>query len=528
MRPVAVLAPIRLPNEPDDETSVHSPSPLVPLAVLTVAFALSRVAFYLAGIRFDGSVLDGTKTTDMYQLVDVHLLRGQLLTSVWHLESQPPLFNLFSGLILKLPHRLQLPAETASFLVLGLVLVLATFLLLEELGVPRWIAVAATVVLVVVAPSFVLFENWLNYAYPTAALLTLSVLLLLRYLRRRRWGYGLAFFAAVSAVVLLNSTYQIEWLVVVVALAVVVAWRHWRHVMMVAAIPVLVVGAWYVKDAAMFGTTSTSSWLGMNLARDVLYKAPPSQITALERAGTLTPLASLPPFQGPGTYVPRFVKPGHTGTPALDQLYKDDGSPNFNNPLYASLSSQYLRDDLAFIAAHPGEYATDVNISVRNWFTATDQNFTPVANWHLIKGYTQIYDRSVEWQPRIAPAVAFVAFFGHKPPALGTLSYQAVLMYGLTLIGLPVIAWRRRRDDAALAGTLAFLWFTVGYAFVVTSLIEVGENERFRFELGTLPVVGGIVVLVTLCRALSAKARAPVPAPGGGSGPGPTDADWAQ
>ena len=525
MRPVAVLAPLRLRNEPDDETSVRPPSPLIPLAALTVAFALTRVAFYLAGIRFDGSVLDGTKTTDMYQLVDVHLLRDHLITSVWHLESQPPLFNLFSGLILKLPHGVQVPAETASFLALGLIMVLATYLLLEELGVPRWIAVVATLVLVVVAPSFVLFENWLNYAYPTATLLTLSVLLLLRYLRRRQWGYGLAFFAAVSAVVLLNSSYQIEWLAVVVVLAVIVVRKQWRHVLMVAAIPVLVVGAWYVKDAVMFGTASTSSWLGMNLARDVLYKTPRTQIITLEENGTLTPLAGLPPFQNPNTYVPRFVKPGHTGTPALDQLYKADGSANFNNPLYASLSSQYLRDDLAFIAAHPGEYATDVNISVRNWFTATDQNFTPVANWHLIKGYTQIYDQSVEWQPRIAPAVAFVAFFAHKPPALGTLSYQAVILYGLTLIGLPIIVWRRRKDDAAVAGTLAFLWFTVGYAFVVSSLIEVGENERFRFELGTLPVVGGIVVVAAVCRALSASARSRHrPGPPGAPG----DADWAQ
>ena len=480
----------------------------MPLSALTAVFVLSRVAFSLAGIRFDGSVLDGTKSTDMYQLVDVHLLRDQLVTSVWHLESQPPLFNLFSGLVLKLPHALQIPAETSSFLCLGLILVLATYLLLEELWVPRWIAVAATVALVVVAPSFVLFENWLSYVLPTATLLTVSVLLLLRYLRTRQWGYGFAFFAGVSAVVLLNSTYQIEWLVVVVGLAVVAARHRWRHVLMVAAIPVLLVGAWYVKDAVMFGAASTSSWLGMNLARDVLYKAPPTKITVLEKNGTLTPLAGLPPFQNPDTYVPRFVKPGHTGTPALDQLYKADGSANFNNPLYASLSSQYLHDDLAFIAAHPGEYATDVNISVRNWFTASDQNFTPVANWHLIKGYTQIYDPSVEWQPRIAPAVALVAFFAHQPPALGTLSYQAVLLYALTLIGLPIIVWRRRRDDAGLAGTLAFLWLTVGYAFVVTSLIEVGENERFRFELGTLPLVGGMVVLATIGRALSARVLA--------------------
>ena len=475
--------------------------------MLTLAFALSRAGFYLAGIRFDGSVLSGTSRADMYQLVDVHLLHDQLITSVWHLQSQPPLFNLFGGLVLKLPHGLQGPVEVIIFLALGLLLVLTTYLLLCELGVPRWVAVAATLVLVVMAPAFVLYENWLNYAYPTAALLTLSGWLLLRYLRTTQWGYGLAFFAAVSAVVLLNSTYQVEWLVVAVVLVVVVARRHWRHVLMAAVIPVLVVGAWYVKDAVLFGTSSTSSWLGMNLARDTLYGAPHAEIAAMVKDGTLSPLAAIPAFQGPSTYVPRFVLPTHTGTAALDELTKANGAPNFNNPLYIRVSSQYLRADLAFIAAHPGEYAEDVNISLRTWFTATDQNFTPAANWPHIEGYTRIYDRAIEWQPQIDPDVAIVAFFNHSRPGLNTVSYQAIVLFALTLLGLPVLAWRRRRDDPAVAGTLAFLWFTVGYAFVVTSLVETGENERFRFELGALPAVGGMVVLVAIYRAWSARAR---------------------
>ncbi|HEY1989664.1 MAG TPA: hypothetical protein VGG43_09380 [Acidimicrobiales bacterium] len=505
---MAVLAPVHVQDEPDNETAVDRPSAFLPLTVLTLAFALSRVGFYLAGIRYDGSVLSGASNTDMYQLVDVHLLHDQLLTSVWHLESQPPLFNLYGGLVLKLPHGLQGPAEVVTFLALGLVLVLATYLLLSELGVPRGLAVAATLVLVVLAPAFVLYENWLNYAYPTAALLTLSGWLLLRYLRTKQWGYGLAFFAAVSAVVLLNSTYQVEWLVVAVALAVVAARHQWRHVLMAAAIPVLVVGAWYVKDAVLFGTSSTSSWLGMNLARDTLYGAPRAEIASMVKNGTLTPLAAIPAFQGPSTYIPGFGRPAPTGTAALDELTKADGAPNFNNPLYVRVSSEYLRNDLAFISAHPGEYAGDVNISVRNWFTATDQNFTPATNWPRIEGYTRIYDRAVEWQPQIDPDVAIVAFFNHSPPGLNTLSYQAIVLFALTLLGLPVLVWRRRKYDPAVAGTLAFLWLTVGYAFVVTSLVETGENERFRFELGSLPAVGGIVVLVAIGRAWSGRGRA--------------------
>ncbi len=77
-----------------------------------------------------------------------------------------------------------------------------------------------------------------------------------------------------------------------------------------------------------------------------------------------------------------------------------------------------------------------------------------------------------------------VAFFDHVPPSFSTLSYLGVMSFGITVLGAPAIAWRLRRDDPPLAGTLIFLWITVAYAFAVTSLVEIGENERFRFDFG--------------------------------------------
>jgi hypothetical protein len=470
------------------------------VAVLIGAFALSRAIAAAAGVRFDDSVLKGTFLTDKWQLLDVGLLKHDLVASVWHLNSQPPLFNLYAGVLEKVPTGLQRPLEVASALALGLVIVLCTYGLLVELRVPPVAAMVVTLVGVVASPAYLLFENWLDYAYPTAALGVFAAWCLIRYLRSGRVWPGLGFFGAYAAIILLNSTYQVEWMVVALVIVIVVLRRQWRRVLAVAAIPLMVVLVWCVKNAVLFGTTTTSSWLGMNVARLVLFKAPPSVVAKLEHQGTLTPLASVPAFGGPKTYVPRFVRPTPSSVAALGPLYKKDGATNFNNPIYISVSSQYLHDDLAYIMARPSEYVGDVNSSVQVWLVPSDQNFANSLNWPHVHTYASLYDKAVEWQPVVDPGAANVVFAKTASP-LSWLSLQAIAIYVLTLIGAPILLWRRRRVDGAFAGTMAVLWWTTVYAFVASSLIEIGENERFRFELGPVPLVLATVVATAVVRA---------------------------
>ena len=167
--------------------------------MLVGAFAVSRLVAAAAGVRFDDSVLRGTRLTDKWQLLDVHLLRTDLIESVWHLNSQPPLYNLYGGLLLWLPTGLRHPFETACGLALGLVIVLCTYHLLLELTVPRGVALGVTLVGVVASPAYLLYENWLDYAEPTAALGTFAAWCLVRYLRTVGPGTGSGSSAATRA-----------------------------------------------------------------------------------------------------------------------------------------------------------------------------------------------------------------------------------------------------------------------------------------------------------------------------------------
>lgn len=125
--------------------------------------------------------------------------------------SEPPLYDLFCGALLDLPASMRAGTALVLYLGLGAAMAVATLLLLIDLRVPRWLSVTGTL-LVVGDPSMVLYEQWLSWSYPTAALLVIGTLGLVRLART-----GAARWAAVSAgcfcaVALLDTTFQWPWL----------------------------------------------------------------------------------------------------------------------------------------------------------------------------------------------------------------------------------------------------------------------------------------------------------------------------
>lgn len=496
--------PVRPPDQPWRAHRLH-------LAVLASAALGMQLAGYLAGVRYDDAPFDDTFSTDIWQLLDIHLLQHHLVQSIWYLQSQPPLFNLYAGLLLKLPDGFRRPTEVLVSLVLVVSLVTLTSQVMVALRVPRRAAFVVTLVGVALSPDLVLYASWLNYGLATATLLMAALWWSIRFLATRRTRTGVAWFAALSAVTLLNTTYQVEWLLGIVIFALVLSPRTRRHVLVVACVPVLVVACWMTKNAVLFGTTSTSSWLGMNLARPVLFHAPPAEIRRLERNGTLTALASVTPFSGPDRYVPRFVQATPSAVPALGELSKSDGWPNYNNPLYIQVANQYLRDDLAFIAADPGRYARDVAVATQAWSVPTDQYFTGDANSDHLAPYAHLYDRWVGWQVDDDPAPVAVLYAPNTTSLPWTwLSFQAVIVTLLVLVGTPLLLWRRRRSGDPRTLPLVMAWWTCGFALAVSSCFELGENERFRFELGPLPLVLATVVATELVRSWRVRRRAQV------------------
>ncbi len=473
------------------------------LEILLVLYVASEFAFYRAGIRLDSSAIKPVHAYEsQWQLLPLALLRHYLWTSLANLHSQPPLYNLAVGILLHLPAGSQAATVTITFLMLGAVMVVFTCQTMIELGVPRWVATVAVVVLVVANPENVLFQNWLSYAYPSAVFLAGLGYFTIRYLRRRTFGSGVALFAFAALEMLTDSTYQIEWLAfvtTVILLGVRGSKGAVRRTLLAGCVPLALCLLWIANDVARFGTFTTSSWIGMNLAKTTTDMSPAKQLQGLVSQHRLTSMALIPGFGDYSVYVPRYsAPPPKTSVAALDIRKKPDGSTNLDNLLYIKVSKLYLHNDIAYIEAEPKAYLNHVKDAVSLWFVPGDQYFQVEGNGQKIATYERRYDNYLLGQAQSDPLVVFLALMVPRDP-IGPVWQQVSVTYVaiaiLVLAGGPLVAWGWRRRDKAAMATLIVIWCTSVYAFVVTSLVELGENNRFRFELGTFPYVLGAVVL---------------------------------
>lgn len=469
------------------------------LIVVIGCFAVSRVAYALAGMGFDASALHPTAVRDVqWQLLPLSLLRHHLLSSVWNLHSQPPLYNLACGLLLRLPSGARAGCAAAVFVALGVVMVSLTYLLLAELGVDLRLAAVVTIV-VVADPAAAVYEHWLSWSYPTGAALTAGAYCLARFARTRSTRWAALSATAFAAVVLLDATFQWPWLVAATAALAVAGRAHWRRAIRAAALPVVLVAGWYIKDATQFATVATSSWLGMNLWQSTLAQAPAADVQRLVGERVLTPLAAREPFQSVSAYRPEVGATRRTGVPALDRPTSELGVPNFNNLAYIAVSDRYLSEDLAYIRARAARYGRAVTMSLELWSIPAEQYVWPERDSAALAGYARLFDRTVLLQPGFAGDAIVRAEFAAARPSIQQLSWTVVGVTAIDLLLTPVALVRRRRNRLWVAvGTL--MWVTVAYSIVVTSLTELGENMRFRFELGTLPLVLAVATLAVLCR----------------------------
>jgi hypothetical protein len=460
-----------------------------PAAVIVLVWAGARALAYGMGVRFDPDDLERSM-----QIIDPALLRDDLWRSLWYSHAQPPGFNLFVGLVLRLPAHDAV--FHACFLAMGLAIPLLILRILRQLGVRASIATGTAVVWCVL-PASVLYETLLSYTLPTAFLLLVATSSLASFITDGSVRSGAVFAASLTGVAFLRSTYHLAWIAVPIVVLLLVAPRFTtRARLAIALTPLLLVAGLYAKNYVVFDQTSTSSWMGMNLARIAFSQTPRGDLRALQREGTLSPLATLRPF-GP---VDRYdTEPRGPDVPILRQERTSIGTTNYFHGSYVEISEQYLDDALAFIRARPGRYATAVGASTRFLFLpATDFHFI-AGSRSAIGGWDRAVNAVLFLQLRDSDAIERLYVPGLGPPSLAQVQWTMVLAYGATAIGLPMLAVRvlRRRGPPSLARgvTMLFVAYTVLTVTLVNVLFEIRENNRFRFETDPLVLVAVGILL---------------------------------
>lgn len=455
------------------------------LAAVILIFCVSRIAFHWAGVRFDATPL-----SNYWQYVDPNLLRHDLLRSLYYLHSQPPLYNLFLGIVLKLsPGGWTDAAFASAYSLIGLLIGLCLYRLLARLGVGPLTSLLTTT-LFLVMPASILYENYLFYTYPSALLLIASILAFARMVDAFSFIRGLAFFSVLAALIYTRSLFQVEWFAVLLIFSVWVLPGHRRGVLLAAALPLLIVLALYAKNAVLFGQPATSSWLGISLAKVSTMQLPQAEREHMVRNDELSRLALIKPFGGPDAY-PRFTGNAPvTGEPVLDRRRKADGSINFNYIAYLAIAQQYKRDALTVIKTRPGVYLRTMANAWREFFRPSSDYPFLQANRARIEPWTRVGNRYIAGQPHYPPDPGF-AFAGWETVGFAVLAgFALCVLYGAGRLWTACV--RPARASAATA-TLALMWLDIVYVSVIGNAFEIDENQRFRFVIDPL-----IAVMLTL------------------------------
>lgn len=441
------------------------------IALLAAFVATRAVARAVFGLRFDGEIFG------YWQVLDAVWLRDDLLRSVVFLHAQPPLFNLGLGLGLKTFGDACAPvAFEGAFLILGYLGLLGMYRLLLELGTPSRAALVVALVQTL-STTWLVYESWLFYTLPTAVLTTWAAVWICQ--ASRRGAAAAAFGATVVALSWLRATYHPLWALVSLALLWLLVRSApapvRRFVPRVSLVALALVLALPAKNWLLVGSFSSSSWLGLSLARMTTDRLGEPERERWIQAGLLDPVARVRPFSPLSAYpiARQEVPPTTPEHPALRSPSKSDGSPNFNHAAYVDIARRYQAGAFQVLWRSPGLYLDRVRRAVVTWLRPPTDYIMVVPQREALRTWDRLHSRfalgsSLE-RRRAGPTLVLV-------PA-------AVLL--LVALSWPCLARSRRLE------MVAFPLLTIGWNLVVGSLAEVEENNRFRVEVEGLMVVLG-------------------------------------
>ena len=439
------------------------------LLILLAFFVISRGIVFLVGIEFDASFLEWG-----YQLADLNLLHVRPFETLFNFHIQPPLFSAVIGLVTYVVPAAYTGIFHLFFLCTGFLLCFCMHSVLAVLGVRPSIRTLSCIVFML-APSTILYEHWLFYTYPTALLLMLMLFVLPRYLRGLDWRYGTVFFSILALISLVRTLFHPVWMITVIYL-VILACGDKRKVLLHASGPFCVVMLLFLKNFIVFGFFGASSLFGMSLSRIALNEVSPQRLEELVHSQGFDPIATTDVYRSLDAYgVSKEVPPPYKDIPVLTQEHSNR-IHNFNHYAYLDISRRHRRNALRFIQMYPEEYLFNVvQAACIYLFPSSHYGFLR-ENREKLYLYEHYFDRMILWS---------AALPGNQEGRTG----EAVTPSLLAILSLPLALglFLRRREEGGTPAcrirscVLTVMAATYLYVFLVSSMLEISENMRFRY-----------------------------------------------
>jgi hypothetical protein len=426
-----------------------------------VVFAASEWLARYLGVRFASETL-GT----LYQYLDPEILEGDLLRGLYYLHAQPPLYNLFLGVVLKLFPQSYEAVFSALYGAMALGMLLGMAWLMRRFQIPDGVS-GVVIVSFALSPNFPVYRHWLFYTLPVAFLLVVATVALTIYLDKHSRAALAAFLGCVLAVMLTRSVFHPLWLIVAGGALLPFVERRKTFAIACTA-PLLVVCLLFLKNYALVGSFTGSTWLGLSLTKR--WPLSQQEVAELKSKRELPEFWQRRPFQEPSYYERfGFFRDGSGLHEAIDAPYESNGSPNFNHRDYVVISNQLAAANSRLIVSHPDRYLRRVLTALLLYLQPgpNSVHFLVDYDFERVHRYRDLWTQYGFLGGRVERPIRMLA-----PPAnVWMLLFPLVLIVG---------------TRAQPRGPFVFMLVTIVWVTAVTNLIEIGENDRMRWEVEPL------------------------------------------
>ncbi len=430
------------------------------LIIITV-FVVSRFILMLLGIHLDILALSA-----YWQYLDIETLRNHLLSGVWYDHAQPPLFNLFLGYVLKISGTHYILIFDIILKLISLCNALLLFIIVKRLSTVYFMPML-TALVYILSPATIIFEAELFYTSLVSLFLLISVFYLIRFTESERWQNAFGIFFPLTLLCLTRSVYHMIWLFIIAATLILYFRRKaaLNKLILASLISILLVGSWYVKNKFLFGKLTASTWVGMNMARNVFHD---NEVKDSNRIEAYEPFSRISVYR-------KFLNPefenkfkGLNDRDLLQEM-KNDSFINETEVSYIPVSELYQKASIDFIRKHPASYAKNIIQSSILFFTPGTLYSLSLANTGKIKYYDLLYSFNL---------TIFARDKKERRILLTISAIPKLILYVFVFFMLARISLQTR----AITPWNLFILITIGFVFGVSSFFEHYENMRFRFE----------------------------------------------
>jgi hypothetical protein len=343
-----------------------------------------------------------------------------------------------------------------------------------RLGVSAGISAALTI-LFSASPTVVLYESWLYYGYPAAALLCFAAVLLHRFAVSKELYVGLAFFSVLTLMAYIWPLFHLIWFVFFCLVILYVLRAHARNVALAFCLPLLAVGVLCAKNYVVFRSFNTGGDVITSiqgLKATTYYEIPEDEHRLLIEQGKLTPM-SLVPRSSIGnieSYIDMIGAPPKTGVAVLDQVRKANGESNFNYVGLLKVAKLVSQDNRYFLRTRPDVYLRHVIQNFKLYFL-------PASDGWMFADQRK-HSAGINILDHLYRRLLLGQRWGAGPAYFLVVGFPVLLAFGFY-----AGAKASCRQDVSTFITLVFLVANILYLTLVTMIFGEEDFNRYRFTV---------------------------------------------